>query len=492
MGASALAQVTLQIGNESPDIDDPELLAKFFAGIQALNREDKILAYHDRSDGGLLACLCEMAFASHCGLSINLDLLTIDPHSADWGDFKIRPEQVQVQRDEITLKALFNEEAGAVIQVLASERDAVLARLRELGLSRYSHVIGKPNLKKDSIDFYRDAKCIYSQERSKLQAIWAETSYRIAALRDNLSRAEEAYSAVVAADDSPLSAKLSFQPSFETGLDIAAPMIATGARPKVAILREQGVNSHLEMAAVFMRAGFDAYDVHMTDLFEGRHNLAQFKGVVACGGFSYGDVLGAGQGWAKSVLFNARLAEQFSTFFNRADSFSLGVCNGCQMMSQLKAIIPGAQDWPTFLRNDSEQFEARFAMVEVLASPSLFFQGMAGSKMPIAVAHGEGRVKFSQPAHASAAQAALRFVNGLGEGATTYPANPNGSQAGLTGFTSSDGRATILMPHPERVFRTVQMSWRPNSNLRSSGLRQSDGEDSPWVRMFRNARVWVN
>jgi phosphoribosylformylglycinamidine synthase len=492
MGASALAQVTLQIGNESPDLDDPELLAKFFAGIQALNSEDKLLAYHDRSDGGLLACLAEMAFASHCGLSINLDLLTIDPHSADWGDFKIRPEQVQVQRDEITLKALFNEEAGAVIQVLTSERDGVLARLRELGLSRHSHVIGKPNLKKDSIEFYRDAKCIYSQERGKLQAVWAETSHRIATLRDNANRTSEAFQALLAPDDSKLSTKLSFQLSFDATLDVAAPMIAKGAKPRVAILREQGVNSHLEMAAVFMRAGFDAYDVHMTDLFEGRHDLAKFNGLVACGGFSYGDVLGAGQGWAKSVLFNARLAEQFSIFFNREDSFSLGVCNGCQMMSQLKAIIPGAEAWPTFLRNDSEQFEARFAMVEVLASPSVFFQGMAGSKMPIAVAHGEGRVQFSQATHALEAQAALRFVNGSGQAADTYPANPNGSQAGLTGFTTKDGRATILMPHPERVFRTVQMSWRPDSNQRTEGKRRADVEDSPWTRMFRNARVWVN
>jgi phosphoribosylformylglycinamidine synthase len=492
MGASALAQVTQQIGHESPDLDDPEMLSKFFAGIQALNNEDKLLAYHDRSDGGLLACLCEMAFASHCGLSINLDLLTIDPHSADWGDFKIRPEQVQVQRDEITLKALFNEEAGAVIQVLTSERDAVLARLRDLGLSRFSHVIGKPNLKKDSIEFYRDAKCIYTKERVKLHAIWAATSYQIASLRDNVSRTEEAYQAVLATDESKLSTRLSFQLSFDPSIDIAAPVIALGLRPKVAILREQGVNSHIEMAAVFMRAGFDAYDVHMTDLFEGRHDLAEFRGLVACGGFSYGDVLGAGQGWAKSVLFNARLAEQFSIFFSRADTFSLGVCNGCQMMSQLKAIIPGAEAWPTFLRNDSEQFEARFAMVEVMDSPSVFFQGMTGSKLPVAVAHGEGRVKFSQPAHAQEAQAALRYVNGLGQAAETYPANPNGSQAGLTGFTSQDGRATILMPHPERVFRTVQMSWRPDSNLRSEGKRHSDGEDSPWARMFRNARAWVN
>ena len=467
------------------------MLRRFFETVQGLNREDRILAYHDKSDGGLLACLCEMAFASHCGLAINLDLLTIDPHAADWGDYKIRPEQVQVQRDELTLKALFNEEAGAVLQVLASDRDAVMARLREQGLSAHAHVIGKPNLKKDAIEIYRDGKCIYSAARTALQALWAETSHRIASLRDNANRTAEAFQAVQAGDDSPLSTRLGLSTGFDPLEDIAAPMIARGARPKVAILREQGVNSQLEMASAFMRAGFDAYDVHMTDLFEGRHDLAQFKGLVACGGFSYGDVLGAGQGWAKSILFNARLAEQFSLFFNRPDSFSLGVCNGCQMMSQLKAIIPGAEAWPQFLRNDSEQFEARFAMVEVMASPSLFFQGMAGSRMPIAVAHGEGRVQFSRPEHAGVAASALRFVNGQGAPAASYPANPNGSAGGLTGFTTPDGRATILMPHPERVFRSVQMSWRPERTLRQAGRRVAEPEDSPWMRMFRNARVWA-
>ncbi len=381
-----------------------------------------------------------------------------------------------MRRNELTLQALFNEELGAVIQVRAEDRDTVLAMLREHGLSRCSHVIGKPATR-DTVEIYRDAKCVYSEARATLQHIWSETSYRLAALRDNPQCADEEFARIAR----PTDPGLQFAPRFDPAEDVAAPFVSTGARPKVAILREQGVNSHVEMAAAFTRAGFDAYDVHMTDLFEARHRLADFKGLVACGGFSYGDVLGAGAGWARSVLFNARMAEQFAIFFARPDSFSLGVCNGCQMFSVLKAVIPGAEHWPRFLRNRSEQFEARFSLVEVLDSPSIFLAGMAGSRMPIAVAHGEGRVSFDSEAQRAAAVSAMRFVENDGSVASEYPANPNGSVDGLTAFTTADGRSTILMPHPERVFRSVQMSWREDAA----------GEDSPWMRMFRNARVWI-
>ncbi|HRO60351.1 MAG TPA: phosphoribosylformylglycinamidine synthase subunit PurQ, partial [Burkholderiaceae bacterium] len=408
--------------------------------------------------------------------ALNLDLLTIDAYSADWGDYKIRPEQVAVQRDELTLKALFNEEAGAVIQVRAAERDAVMGRLREFGLSAHSHVIGKPQ-QKDEIGIFRDGRGIWSAPRAQLQRSWTETSWRIASLRDNADCAQQEYDRLLRDEDPGLHLRLAFDPAE----DVAAPFIGTGARPRVAVLREQGVNSHVEMAAAFDRAGFDAFDVHMTDLIEGRHDLGQFRGLVSCGGFSYGDVLGAGTGWARSILFNRRLAEAFASFFQRPDTFTLGVCNGCQMISQLKSIIPGAEHWPVFLRNRSEQYEARLSLVEVLESPSILFAGMAGSRMPIAVAHGEGRASFLRPGDAGHAHAALRYVDHDGSPADSYPANPNGSHDALTGFTSADGRATILMPHPERVFRTIQMSWRD----------PSQGEDSPWMRIFRNARVWV-
>jgi phosphoribosylformylglycinamidine synthase len=476
LGGSALAQVVGQVGNAAPDLDDAQALARFFDAIQRLNRDGRLLAYHDRSDGGLFATVCEMAFAGRCGVAVNLDLLTIDPHAEDWGDYKIRPEQVSVQRNELTLAAMFNEEAGAVVQVRAADRDAVLGVLREFGLSKFSHVIGKPQAK-DTIEFYRDAKCVYGASRAQLQQLWSETGYRIAALRDNPECAVQEFERIARTDDPGLHLRLGFDPAE----DIAAPFVARGARPRVAILREQGVNSQTEMAAAFDRAGFDAFDVHMTDVVEGRHKLSDFRGLVACGGFSYGDVLGAGSGWAKSILFRAPLAEQFALFFGRPDTFALGVCNGCQMMSQLKAIIPGAEHWPRFLRNRSEQYEARLSMVEVLESPSVLLAGMAGSRMPIAVAHGEGRAEFASSDQQHAAIAALRYVDNDGSVTEDYPANPNGSPGGLTGFTSADGRATILMPHPERVFRSVQMSWRDPSL----------GEDSPWMRLFRNARAWV-
>jgi phosphoribosylformylglycinamidine synthase len=475
MGASALAQVTQQLGDAVPDLEDPGALARLIEVLQRLAAEGLLLACHDRSDGGLFATLCEMAFAGHCGLSVNLDLLTIDPHAADWGDFKIRPEQVSVQRNELTLRALFNEELGLVLQVRAADRDRVMVRLREGGLSRHAHVIGKPAAD-DQISFYRDGRRVWGASRSELQRIWSETSHRIAALRDDPDCAREEFEACARDGDPGLRLELRFDPAE----DVAAPLIATGRRPRVAVLREQGVNSHLEMAAAFDRAGFDAFDVHMTDLIEGRADLANFQALVACGGFSYGDVLGAGTGWARSILFNERLVQMFASFFARSDTLSLGVCNGCQMMAQLKEIIPGARAWPRFARNRSEQYEARLTMVEVLDSPSLLLAGMAGSRMPIVVAHGEGRAVFDRGSVLAAAdvQACLRFIDGQNQPASLYPGNPNGSPGGVTAFTSLDGRATIMMPHPERVFRSIQMSWRDPAL----------GEDSPWMRLFRNAR----
>ena len=476
MGGSALAQVTQQLGAECPDLEDPASLVRFVSVIDRLGNEGRLLAYHDRSDGGLFVTLCEMAFAGRCGLALNLDLLTIDPYSADWGDFKIRPEQVSVQRNELTLKALFNEELGAVIQVRADDRDAVMGVLREAGLSRHAHVIGKVSTR-DALEFHRDGRCIWSESRAALQKIWSETSFRMASLRDDPECAREEVQLLDDASRPGLTLTLGFNPAE----DPAAPFIASGARPRLAVLREQGVNSHVEMAAAFDRAGFDAFDVHMTDLIAGRVSLSMFNALVACGGFSYGDVLGAGTGWARSILFNDAILAEFRAFFERESTVSLGVCNGCQMMAQLKSIIPGASAWPRFLRNRSEQFEARFSMVEVLDSPSVLFTGMAGSRAPIVVSHGEGRAVFDAEADAKAALASLRFVDDHGAPASRYPANPNGSPGGLTAFTSADGRSTIMMPHPERVFRAVQMSWRP------AGL----GEDSPWMRLFRNARVWL-
>ncbi len=475
MGGSALAQVTQQLGCVAPDLDDPASLSEFVAAISRLGQSGRLLAYHDRSDGGLFVTLCEMAFAGGMGLAVNLDLLTIDPFSADWGDFKIRPEQVAVQRNELTLKALFNEELGAVVQVRASDRDAVMGVLREHGLSRHAHVIGKVTAA-ERIEFHRDGRCIWSVERKLLQEAWNCTSYRIAALRDDPECAREEFERNFDTARRGLFQELSFDPE----ADVAAPFVGKGARPRIAVLREQGVNSHVEMAAAFDRAGFQAFDVHMTDLLTQRTDLSQFQGLVACGGFSYGDVLGAGTGWARSILFNEQLLEQFATFFKRPDTLSLGVCNGCQMMSQLKSIIPGAQSWPRFLRNRSEQYEARFTMVEILDSPSAFLSGMNGSRAPIVVAHGEGRASFDHPEDSGSARACMRFIDDDGSPAERYPANPNGSPHGLTAFTSEDGRSTIMMPHPERVFRSVQMSWRPSQA----------GEFSAWMRIFRNARVW--
>jgi phosphoribosylformylglycinamidine synthase len=459
IGGSCLAQVYGKVGGEPPDCDDPALLRRFFDAIVKLRRADHVLAYHDRSDGGLFVTLCEMAFAGRCGVDIDL------------GDI----EASSVAR------ALFAEELGAVLQIPAASRDAVMQILDEAGLASLARVIGKVQAK-DRIDISCSGNRCFAATRTALRQAWSETSYQMQTLRDNPECAREEYERAVDPAEPGLFAKLTFDPAE----DVSAPYVAKGDRPAVAILREQGVNSQSEMAAAFHRAGFLPMDVHMTDLITGRVRLEQFKGLVACGGFSYGDVLGAGEGWAKSILFNAELRAQFESFFACEGSFSLGVCNGCQMMSELRPIIPGADHWPRFVRNRSEQFEGRVGLLEVLSSPSIFLSGMEGSVIPVAVAHGEGRAEFADPAAeaacATSGLVSLRFVDNHGEPTERYPANPNGSPQGITGLCSADGRATILMPHPERVYRSVQNSWYP----------REWGEDGGWMRMFRNARVWVD
>jgi phosphoribosylformylglycinamidine synthase len=460
LGGSALAQVYSQMGAVAPDLDDPEDIKAFFAVIQGLNADGKLLAYHDRSDGGLFVTLAEMCFAGHAGADIKLDGLAAD--------------QSQFARE------LFNEELGAVIQVRREDTGFVLQQFSGAGLGDHTSVIGAPN-DKDRLRLTFGAETVIDEPRADLQRLWAETSYRIQSLRDNADCAREEFDNLLDADDPGLSAEL----SFDINEDVAAPFINTGVRPKVAVLREQGVNGQVEMAAAFDRAGFEAVDVHMSDLLSGRITLDKFQSLVACGGFSYGDVLGAGEGWAKSILFNDRVRDQFAAFFNRQETLALGVCNGCQMLSNLHELIPGSEGWPRFVRNQSEQFEARFAMVEVQSSPSAFMDGMAGSRMPIAVAHGEGRVEFVSGSSARSLQddglVALQYADNRGNATTRYPYNPNGSEAGITGVTSRDGRVTIMMPHPERVFRAVQHSWRPDDWQ----------EDGPWLRMFRNARRWL-
>lgn len=478
LGGSIFAQVTQQVGDTVPDVDDAEDLTRFFTAIQSLNADGKLLAYHDRSDGGLWATVCEMAFAGHVGVSLNVDMLTLDPeHESDYGDAKDWAKQTSGRREDRTIRALFSEELGAVVQVRAEDRDAVLIALREHGLSACSHVIGKPN-EHDTIEIYRDAKKIYGAPRVELHRAWSEVSWRIARLRDNPACADAEYDALLDANDPGISPVLTFDPA----QDVAAPFVGKGARPRVAILREQGVNSHLETAYAFDRSGFDAHDVHMSDLLDGRVTLADFAGAVACGGFSYGDVLGAGEGWAKTIRFNPRLADLFAAFFGRTDTFALGICNGCQMMSSLASIIPGADAWPKFTRNKSEQFEARFSLVEVQSSPSIFFAGMEGSRIPVAVAHGEGFADFSQQGDVSKAHVAMRFVDHQGKATERYPFNPNGSPEGITSVTTPDGRFTVLMPHTERVHRNVQMSWTPE---------EWTIDASPWLRVFQNARRWI-
>lgn len=460
LGGSALAQVYSQVGTTPADVDDPMLLQAFFDGIQTLNADGRLLAYHDRSDGGLWATLAEMAFAGRVGVNVALDAIADSDSEAD------------------VLAALFSEELGAVLQVRASDAEAVKAAFANTLVAGHVHVLGGLN-SREELNISLKGKARLSLPRSRAQQLWAETSYRMQALRDNADCAEEEFKAL--AEPAPgLFAKL----SFDINDDIAAPFIASGIRPRVAILREQGVNGQTEMAAAFHRAGFTAIDVHMSDLISRRVSLKDFVGLVACGGFSYGDVLGAGGGWAKSILFTEHVRDEFAAFFARPDTFSLGVCNGCQMLSQLKALIPGADMWPTFARNRSEVFEARTCLVEVPESPSLFLAGMAGSTMPIAVAHGEGRAHHDASTLAALGEqglVALGWVDGYGRRTQQYPLNPNGSPHGIAGVTSRDGRATIMMPHPERVFRAVQHSWHP----------QEWQEDGPWMRMFRNARRFI-
>ncbi len=467
LGGSALAQVYGKSGDVPPDAD-AGLLKAFFGAIQTLR--PLILAYHDRADGGLFATVCEMSFAGHLGVSLNLDALCYDPLMNDVDGIERRPEMVDGRLHDRMIAVLFNEELGAVLQVRRADRSAVMQTLRDSGLGGCSHIIGTLN-DADEIRVWRNAKSALVARRIDLQRAWSEVSFQIARLRDDPDCAQEEFDALLDSENPGLSMQLSFDP--------AAPFSIGGNRPKMAILREQGVNGEVEMAAAFDRAGFDCVDVHMSDLMAGRVHLADFRGLAACGGFSYGDVLGAGQGWAKSMLFHPELKDEFAAFFMRPDTFALGVCNGCQMMSNLAAIIPGAASWPTFQRNRSEQFEARFAMVEIPPSPSIFFAGMAGSKLPVVVSHGEGRAVFAGTA---CPDIALRYIDNRGAPATTYPFNPNGSPVGIAGVTTPNGRFTIMMPHPERVFRTVQMSWHPG------GL----GEDSPWMTMFRNARRWVD
>ena len=469
LGGSALAQVYGVSGDQGPDIDVP-LLKAFFGAIQALSQDGKILAYHDRSDGGLFATVCEMSFASHVGVSLNLDGLCYDPLMNDIDGSERFPQIAGRLRDRI-IAALFSEELGAVLQIRREDRSAVMQTLRDAGLGACSHAIGTTNTA-DAVRIWRNAKAVFAAHRNELQRTWSETSFQIARLRDDPVCALEEFDALLDAENPGLSVSIKSAP--------AAPFVATGARPRIAILREQGVNGHVEMAAAFARAGFAPYDVHMSDLQSGRMHLADFKGFAACGGFSYGDVLGAGQGWAKSVLFNSRLRDEFTAFFSRADSFALGVCNGCQMMAHLAPIIPGAQAWPTFQRNRSEQFEARVVMVEIPSSSSIFLGGMAGSKLPVVVSHGEGRAEFAA-GQSGKVLVAMRYIDNRGAVATDYPFNPNGSPEGLAGLTTADGRFTIMMPHPERTFRSLQMSWQP----------QGLGEDAPWLEMFCNARRWL-
>jgi phosphoribosylformylglycinamidine synthase len=477
MGGSMLAQVLGRFGHEVPDLDDAALLKSLVAAVNELRAQGRLLAYHDRSDGGLWAAVCEMAFAGHVGVSLNVDILVTESDGiadsrAEVGDSKNWAAQVAERRNELTLKALFNEELGVVLQVPAALRDEVLGTLRAHGLGRRAHAVGKPN-GRGVVEVWRDAKPVFSAPLQALHQAWDEVSWRIARDRDNPASAASEHAAAGDPKDPGLHVHLTFDAADE----VDAPFVG-GAKPRVAILREQGVNSHVEMSYAMALAGFDTFDVHMSDLQAGRARLGQFAGLVACGGFSYGDTLGAGEGWARSILFNARLSEQFADFFGRSGSIALGVCNGCQMMAALAPLIPGAQAWPKFTRNRSEQFEARLSLVEVLDSPSLFLAGMAGSRIPIAVAHGEGYADFSQRGDATAVQRALRFVDHHGRATEVYPANPNGSPGGLTGVTTADGRFTVLMPHPERVFRNVQMSWNAGDPASAS----------PWLRMFRNAR----
>ena len=455
LGATALAQVYKQLGDKPADVVNVAKLKNFFDAMQALVAERKLLAYHDRSDGGLITTLAEMAFAGNCGVDVDISAL---------GDND--------------LAVLFNEELGAVIQVSESELSAVREVLKAHDLLGLTHELGSVS-SEDRFEITRGSKKLLSEKRSELRGIWAELTHQMQRLRDNPECADQEFETKKATDNKGLSAHL----TYDVNEDIAAPYISKGVKPKVAVLREQGVNSHVEMAAAFDRAGFAAIDVHMSDLMAGRYNLNDFNAMVACGGFSYGDVLGAGGGWAKSILFNPQLRDQFSQFFANENTLSLGVCNGCQFISTLAEIIPGAENWPRFVRNKSERFEARAAMVKINDTNSLWFKGMAGSHMPIAVSHGEGRVEFKTPENLTALQAqnliVAQYIDSHLNVTETYPANPNGSALGITAISNVDGRIAAMMPHPERVFRAVSNSWCP----------EDWSEDGAWMRIFRNARV---
>ena len=446
MGGSCLAQVYNQIGNIAPNLDDSSLFKKFFTVINQLNKANLISAYHDRSDGGVITTILEMAFASHCGLDIETNT---------------------------SIEALFNEELGCVIQVSNSNKSKVIEALAEAGLADCTSTIATVN-NSDTINITSNGKQIYSQSRAELHTLWSSTSYEIAKLRDNPDCAQQEFDNISQTTDG-----IKTDLSFDIDHSIITPYIKTNVKPKIAILREQGVNGQVEMGAAFDKAQFDAVDVHMSDILSGRISLEEFKGLVACGGFSYGDVLGAGRGWASSILYNARAKDEFETFFNREDSFALGVCNGCQMMSNLRDIIPGSQNWPSFSRNVSEQFEARFSSVKIGKSHSIFLNDMQDSIMPIAIAHGEGKASFVGN---SINNIALQYVDHQGDTTQAYPHNPNGSEQGVAGVTNDSGRVTIMMPHPERVFRAVQ----------NSHHSKDWNERSPWMRMFENARAWVD
>jgi len=477
LGGSILGQVYGELGDACPDLDEPERLKAFFGLIQQLNREGKLLAYHDRADGGLFATICEMAFAGHCGVDLDVDELRYHRlHDDIMQDVEEAPDPCEPYTSRL-FGILFNEELGAVLQVRRADTGAVMEACFAAGLRDEFYIIGSTN-RKDRVRILREGKPVFNEKRADLLLAWSETSFRMQALRDNPYCAEQEFDGLLTRKNPGLHAKL----GFDLNEDVAAPFIQRKrAQPRIAILREQGVNGEVEMAAAFARAGFIPVDVHMSDILAGRVKLKTFKGLAACGGFSYGDVLGAGGGWAASILHNARASDEFQAFFQRADSFALGVCNGCQMMSRLSGIIPGAEHWPRFERNLSEQFEARLVMVEVPKSASILLDGMAGSRMPIVVSHGEGRAVFNDKAQRKAAEVCLRYVDNRGRKTETYPMNPNGSPNGITGLTTPDGRFTIMMPHPERVFRAVQHSWRPDDWR----------EDAPWLRMFRNARKWV-
>jgi phosphoribosylformylglycinamidine synthase len=457
LGMSALAQVYQSVGGTSADAEDAALLRGFAAAMIELHARDLVLAYHDRSDGGVLVSLLEMAFAGHCGLDL-----------------------VLAAQGSTAVAQLFAEEPGAVLQLALRDEAAVMQCLASHGLGDCVHRLGAPTAALRVR--IRIGALLIDESWRDLRRAWSETSYHMRRLRDDPVCAEEEFEAMLDESDPGLSQHL----SFDAQHDIAAPMIARAARPRVAVLREQGVNSQFEMAAALDRAGFEAHDVHMSELLARTRSLADFSGLIACGGFSYGDVLGAGRGWASSILYHERTRLEFERFFARSDSFALGVCNGCQMFAALKELIPGAQHWPQFLRNRAEQFEGRLVRVEILDSPSVLFAGMPGSRLAIAVAHGEGRPQFQsdeQLQHCLGQQlVVLRFIGNRGEPACRYPANPNGAVHGIAALTTSDGRVTVTMPHPERVYRTAQNSWHP----------REAGEDSGWMRMFRNARVWLD